>query len=129
MSFGPVFLNAATAAGADIETTASVFWSVAYHIGRDRGIPQRLRAGLASATVDLPDLELDVSDEIPCLPSILMDGVHLSTVATCMARVAPYKDLVFNKRNIPAGTPATILNIVNSLQLYCTIQVSELSKT
>lgn len=105
-TFDRVFLDVATVTGARIETTASVLRLIIFHVFNDKQILERLRAELASATADSPNLDLKALEQLPYLTSVLMEGLRLSPgLATRMARMAPDRDLIYDKWLIPAATP------------------------
>ncbi|KAK7428184.1 hypothetical protein QQZ08_005250 [Neonectria magnoliae] len=103
--------DVATVTGAGFETTASVLRLVIYHVFNNSQILERLRAELATVAPPLPSLsdeepELRVLEQLPYLTAILMEGMRLSpALGTRLQRIAPDRELVYDKWRIPAGTP------------------------
>ena len=53
-----------------------------------------------------PEFDLASLENLPYLTTVLMEGLRLSPgVATRAQRIAPDRDLVYNRQVIPAGTP------------------------
>ncbi|KAK7404080.1 hypothetical protein QQX98_010138 [Neonectria punicea] len=106
-----VWSDVATVTGAGFETTASVLRLVIYHVFNNSQILERLRAELATVAPPLPSLseeepELRVLEQLPYLTAILMEGMRLSpALGTRLQRIAPDRELVYDKWRIPAGTP------------------------
>lgn len=104
--------DVATITGAGYETTASVLRLILYHVFSDTEILQRLRTELASAG-SLDMLDLKILEQLPYLTSVLMEGLRLSPgIATRTARIAPDRDLTYEKWRIPTGTPVGMTTLL-----------------
>lgn len=92
---------------AGFETSASVLRLIFYHVFSNAEILQKLRTELSSLAADsYEELELRDLERLPYLTGVLMEGLRLSPgLASRLSRVAPDTDLVYDKWNIPAGTP------------------------
>lgn len=98
-----VFEDVSTITGAGFETTASALRLIIFHVYANPNILHRLRDELAGAS---DTLEWKVLEQLPYLTATLMEGLRLSpAIASRMARVAPDRDLSYEKWKIPAGTP------------------------
>ncbi|KAI1761930.1 cytochrome P450 [Hypoxylon sp. FL1150] len=87
------------------DTTASALRLITFHLYTNPDILQRLRDELAGAS-DTLEWERKVLEQLPYLTAILMEGLRLSpAIGTRMARIAPDRDLSYEKWTIPAGTP------------------------
>lgn len=114
--FVRVFEDMSTISGAGFETTASVLRMIIFHVYSDPEILEYLRDELFSAATGLASvsqLDLKALEKLPYLTSVLMEGLRLSpAIATRMARVAPDRDIVYDKLSIPAGTPVGMTTIL-----------------
>lgn len=105
-----VFSDVATVTGAGFETTSSVLRLIVYHVFSNPVILRRLRAELANAAKrsSSPDasIPLHILEQLPYLTAVLMEGMRLSpALFTRSQRIAPDRDLIYDKYRIPAGTP------------------------
>ncbi|KAI0109278.1 cytochrome P450 [Hypoxylon sp. NC0597] len=110
-----------TVVGAAFETTAYSLCVILYHTYSEPGILQRLRAELADAKLNREDPNLVDLENLPYLTAVLREGLRLSpAIATRMARIAPDRDLTYEKFRIPAGTPVgmTLLSMHTDPLLY-----------
>jgi cytochrome P450 len=113
--FVRVFEDVSTISGAGFETTASALRMIFFHVYTNPDILQRLRAELASAEggQSSQGARLKALEQLPYLTSVLMEGLRLSpAIATRMGRVAPDRDIVYDKWRIPAGTPVGMTTIL-----------------
>lgn len=120
-----VFSDVATVTGAGFETTSSVLRLIVYYVFSNPEILGRLRAELASVTrtSSSPDasIPLHTLEQLPYLTAVLMEGMRLSpALATRSQRIAPDRDLIYDKYCIPAGTPVgmTVLLMHTDERLY-----------
>lgn len=118
-TFRRVFEDASTISGAGFETTASSLRLMLFHVYTNSEILGRLRQELASAAAVSKDTEgqqiprLKALEQLPYLTAVLMEGIRLSpAIATRMGRVAPDRDIVYDKWTIPAGTPVGMTTFV-----------------
>lgn len=115
-TFPRIFDDVVTISAAGFETSASVLRLVFYHIYCNPEILQRLRNELASTTAetfDIDTVELKTLEHLPYLTSVLMEGLRLSPgIATRMARIAPDRELIYEKWHIPAGTPVGMTTLL-----------------
>jgi cytochrome P450 len=93
--------------GAGFETTASVLRLLIYHLYTSPSILKRLREELSSISVDrFADIELRTLEQLPYLTAVIMEAMRLSpALGTRLQRIAPDRDLIYDKWVIPAGTP------------------------
>lgn len=99
-----------TITGAGSETTASVLRLVTYHVYSNPKILHRLRTDLDAAVASTSnpggELELRTLEQLPYLTATLMEAMRFSpALGTRLQRIAPDRDLVYDKWEIPAGTP------------------------
>lgn len=120
-----VFSDVATVTGAGFETTASVLRLITYYVYSNADILERLRAELAEAAARSSStdglIELHTLERLPYLTAVLMEGMRLSpALATRLQRIAPDRDLIYDKWRIPAGTPVgmTVLLMHTDEKLY-----------
>ncbi|KAK4465019.1 putative cytochrome P450 E-class, group I [Cladorrhinum samala] len=120
-----VFSDVVTVTGAGFETTSSVLRLIVYYVFSNPEILRRLRAELANAAgpSSRPDdsIPLQKLEQLPYLTAVLMEGMRLSpAIATRSQRIAPDRDLIYDKYRIPAGTPVgmTVLLMHTDEKLY-----------
>lgn len=103
-----------TVTGAAYETTAQALRLIIYHIFSNPTILQCLRIELETANKTNPtDVDLVMLEQLPYLRAVLMEGLRLSPgIATRTARIAPDRDLVYDKWVIPAGTPVGMTTLL-----------------
>lgn len=113
-----VFCDIATVTGAGFETTASILRLALFHVFGSPEKLSRLRAELASVSshpsaADEPvNFELRVFEKLPYLTAVLTEAMRLSpALGTRLQRIAPDRDLVYDKWRIPAGTPVGMTTI------------------
>jgi len=96
-----------TVSSAGHESSATAMRLVLFHIFDRPEILKRLRVELSSAATDPSgQLEIKTLEQLPFLTALLLEGLRLSPgIASRMARIAPDRDLVYDKWRIPAGTP------------------------
>lgn len=114
-TFGRIFEDVSTISGAGFETTASALRLILFHVYTNPDILRRLREEIASAEgADKGQTpRLKTLEQLPYLTAALMEGLRLSpAIATRMARVAPDRDIVYDKWKIPAGTPVGMTTIL-----------------
>jgi len=113
-TFQRIFDEVMTISAAGFETSASVLRLVFYHVYSNPEILQRLRTELASAeTFDIDTVDLRTLEHLPYLTAVIMEGLRLSPgIATRMARIAPDRELVYEKWHIPAGTPVGMTTLL-----------------
>ncbi|ETS86904.1 hypothetical protein PFICI_00732 [Pestalotiopsis fici W106-1] len=111
--------------GAGFETTSAVLRLIAFHIYSNPEILDRLRAELATLAVPASpvgeNIDAKMLEQLPYLTSVLMEGLRLSpALSTRMARIAPDRELVYDKYCIPAGTPVsmTVILMHTNKELY-----------
>lgn len=106
-TFARVFDNVITVTGAGFETTGSILRLIFYHVFSSSEILQRLRAELVSVIAKSSDtVEVRTLEQLPYLTSVIMESMRLSPgIASCMARIAPDRHLVYGEWRIPASTP------------------------
>ncbi|KAK2592328.1 hypothetical protein QQS21_009986 [Conoideocrella luteorostrata] len=104
--------------GASFETTANTLRLVLYYVYSDAQILWRLRSEIATAkqsscVANAVDMNVSALEQLPYLTAVLMEGLRLSPgIATRMARVAPKQILVYDKWQIPAGTPVGMTSLL-----------------
>ncbi|KAK0665693.1 putative cytochrome P450 E-class, group I [Cercophora samala] len=121
-----VFSDVVSVTGAGFETTASLLRLVIYHVFSHPEILTRLRAELVEAATrssSSPDgsIPLQTLEQLPYLTAALMEGMRLSpAIASRSQRIAPDRDLIYDKYRIPAGTPVgmTVLLMHTDERLY-----------
>lgn len=116
-SFDRINDEVGTVTGAALETTAQTLRLIFYYIYREPSILHRLRAELNGITkihaVPDADISLTQLEQLPYLTSVLMEGLRLSPgIATRMARIAPDRDLIYDKWTIPVGTPVGMTTLL-----------------
>ncbi|KAK4209717.1 putative cytochrome P450 E-class, group I [Rhypophila decipiens] len=116
-SVARVFADVATVTGAGFETTASVLRLIVYHVFSNPAILGRLRDELAHATSGSDDgsstLPLQTLEQLPYLTAVLMEGMRLSpALATRLQRIAPDRELIYDRYRIPAGTPVGMTTLL-----------------
>lgn len=97
-----------TITGAAFETAAQSIRTVVYHLYSDPAMLGRLRAELSGACRgrENGEVPLAVLEQLPFLSGAIREGLRLSPgLATRLARVAPDRDLSYERWRIPAGTP------------------------
>jgi len=108
-SFDRINDEVSTVLGAALETTAQTLRVVLYYIYSDPSMLHRLRAEVVNAAKDAEvgkGVPLKVLEQLPFLTAVLMEGLRLSPgLATRLARIAPDRELVYDRWTIPAGTP------------------------
>ncbi|MCJ1314498.1 hypothetical protein MMC25_008180 [Agyrium rufum] len=89
----------------DLEATAISLRAITYHIHTNGSILRRLRSEL-SDLVGLKSMSLRELEQLPYLTAVIMEGLRLNLgLATRLARIAPDRDLHYDKWTIPAGSP------------------------
>ncbi|KAI1323784.1 cytochrome P450 [Xylariaceae sp. FL0255] len=113
-TFQRVFEEVGTVTGASFETTATTLRMILCHVYSDSAVLKRLRHELyASRKSESSDLDLTELEQLPYLTAVLMEGLRLSPgVSSRAARVAPDRDLFYNKWRIPAGTPVGMTTLL-----------------
>ncbi|OTB06228.1 hypothetical protein M426DRAFT_72312 [Hypoxylon sp. CI-4A] len=97
-----IFDDVATIIGTGFKTIAGALRVALFHIFNNEDIFERLRTELVA--VDATNLK--VLEQLPYLKAVLIEGLRISpALGTRLARIAPDRDLVYNKWRIPAGTP------------------------
>ena len=98
-----------TILGGGLETTAIPLGAITYYVYSNKEILYRLRTELAGvANLNSPS-SLRELEHLPYLTGVIMEGLRLYPgLATRLARIAPDRDLVFNKWIIPAGSPVSM---------------------
>lgn len=117
--------DVATVSGAAFETTAHALRNLIYYVYTDAEILRRLRAelsGVVASGIDpeQPTTQIRELEKLPYLTAVLMEALRFSPgIATRSARIAPDRELVYDKWVIPAGTPvgmtALLMNMDESL--------------
>ncbi|KAK6081697.1 cytochrome P450 [Seiridium cupressi] len=100
---------------AGYETTASVLRLVFFHVFSDGEILARLRAEFAAASIPSEPgaVEASALEKLPYLASVIMEGLRLSPgIAARMQRIAPDRDLFYDRWRIPAGTPVGMTSVL-----------------
>ncbi|KJZ71985.1 hypothetical protein HIM_08665 [Hirsutella minnesotensis 3608] len=105
-----VFADVTTVTGAGFESTASVLRLLVYNVYTKPDILRRLRAELAQAAASShtgnAGVELSALEQLPYLTAVILEAMRLSpALGTRLQRIAPDRDLVYDKWVIPAGTP------------------------
>lgn len=105
-TFDRIFEEIATVTGAAFETTASTLRLILFHVFSNKKILERLRIEITAATAKSPEpVHLQTLEQLPYLTAILMEGLRMSPgLASRTPRVLD-KDLWYDNRRIPAGTP------------------------
>ncbi|KAI1150238.1 cytochrome P450 [Nemania diffusa] len=103
-----VFEDISTVLGAGTGTTAAALRLILVNLFTNAPLLQRLRDELAHAGLDssasLPAIK--ALEQLPFLTSLLMEGLRLSpAIASRMTRLAPDRDIHYDRWTIPAGTP------------------------
>lgn len=108
-----IFDEVATVSGAASETTAGALRLILFHVYSNTSILQRLRNEIKSTTTGASQpFTVKTLEQLPYLTATLMEGMRLSpAIASRMARVTD-KDLLFDKWQIPAGTPVGMTTIL-----------------
>ncbi|KAK8070433.1 trichodiene oxygenase [Apiospora hydei] len=112
-SLSRVFEEVGTITRGGFETVANSLRMILYHIYADQEVLRRLRLELSGARRDKTtnnhaslDIGLGTIEQLPYLTAVLMEGLRLSPgLSTRAQRIAPDRDLVYDNRVIPAGTP------------------------
>ncbi|KAI0595140.1 trichodiene oxygenase [Biscogniauxia sp. FL1348] len=110
-----VYEEVTSVTGAGYESTASVLRQVLYYVWKDPAMLARLRAEIAAARQEAGTADLSVSalEQLPYLTAVIMEGLRLSpSVASRLARVAPDRDLFYDKWCIPRGTPVGMTTLL-----------------
>ncbi|KAK7755515.1 hypothetical protein SLS62_002447 [Diatrype stigma] len=115
-----------TISSAGFETSAHVMRAVLYYVYKNPDILNRLREELAAASQKAigsgeAELNLTALEQLPYLTGVLMEGLRLGMpVSSRLARVAPDRELVYDKWHIPPGTPVgmTMLLLNHNEDLY-----------
>lgn len=104
----------ATILEAGIQSSASALRLILFHVYSNPEILERLRTELNSASIKPQDkVQVKALEQLPYLTAVLMEGLRLSPgLATRMARVAPDRDIFYNERRIPAGTPVGMTTVL-----------------
>ncbi|KAI1339293.1 trichodiene oxygenase [Xylariaceae sp. FL0016] len=117
-----LYTDVVTISSAGFETSAHVMRNIIYHVYKNPDVLHRLRNELASVEVTpATDMDLSALEPLPYLTGVIMEGLRLGMpVASRLARVAPDRDLVYDKWRIPAGTPVgmTMLLLNRNDDLY-----------
>ncbi|KAK8023577.1 cytochrome P450 [Apiospora rasikravindrae] len=117
---GRVFEEVGTITRGGFETVANSLRMILYHIYADPEVLRRLRAELAEPRRDRSqndqgssDISLRTLKKLLYLTAVLMEGLRLSPgLSTRSQRIAPDRDLVYNGRVIPAGTPVGMTTLL-----------------
>ncbi|KAK8103231.1 hypothetical protein PG984_016377 [Apiospora sp. TS-2023a] len=115
-----VFEEVGTITRGGFETVANTLRMTLYHIYSNQEVLRRLRSELANARSNKngnghgpSDLRLGTLEQLPYLTAVLMEGLRLSPgLSTRAQRVAPDRDLIYNGRVIPAGTPVGMTTLL-----------------
>lgn len=115
-----VFEEVGTITRGGFETVANTLRMTLYHIYANQQVLCRLRSELAGArdkdrsnNNGSSDLRLGTLEQLPYLTAVLMEGLRLSPgLSTRAQRIAPDRDLVYNGRIIPAGTPVGMTTLL-----------------
>lgn len=111
-----VFDDVSTVTGAAFETTAAAMRLVLFYVYRNPAILAKLRIELASVAPQDPNepvFELASLEQLPYLTAVITEGLRLSPgVATRQARIAPDRELVYDKWHIPIGTPVGMTTLL-----------------
>ncbi|KAI1768421.1 cytochrome P450 [Hypoxylon sp. FL1150] len=103
-----IFTDVATVTGAGFETTASALRLIIYHVSSDDAPLKRLRDELDQAAANEPsgNLALRTYEKLSFLNAVLMEGLRLSPgIGGRSPGIAPNRELLYDKWQIPAGTP------------------------
>ncbi|KAI0403198.1 trichodiene oxygenase [Xylaria palmicola] len=107
-SFKRIVDEVGTITGAAFETAANTIRLTLYHVYSDPEVLRRLGAELIPALQGERESKLVLSslEQLPYLTAVLIEGLRLSpATATRANRVASDRELSFEGRLIPAGTP------------------------
>ncbi|KAI0469977.1 trichodiene oxygenase [Xylariaceae sp. FL0804] len=116
-AFGRLIQDTAAVSHAGLETVASVQRIILYYVYSNPPMLRRLRAELRDAAggrlaneaarqYAVGPLGWSALQQLPYLTGVLYEALRLSPgLATRMARIAPDRELVYDKYHIPAGTP------------------------
>ncbi|KAI0013591.1 cytochrome P450 [Xylariaceae sp. FL0662B] len=111
-----VFNDVSTVTGAAFETTAAAIRLVLFYVYSNPAILDKLRTELGLVALqesDGPVFELAKLEQLPYLTAVITEGLRLCPgVATRQARIAPDRDLVYDKWRIPAGTPVGMTTLL-----------------
>ncbi|KAI1504042.1 trichodiene oxygenase [Biscogniauxia marginata] len=110
-----VYEEVTSVTGAGYESTASVLRQIIYYVFKDPVMLARLRAEIAAARQETGTADLSVAalEQLPYLTAVIMEGLRLSpSVASRLARVAPDRDLYYEKWCIPKGTPVGMTTLL-----------------
>ncbi|KAI4861310.1 cytochrome P450 [Hypoxylon rubiginosum] len=91
------------------DTTAAAMRLILFYVYSNPAILDKLRTELASVAFREPErpvFELASLEQLPYLTAVMTEGLRLSPgVAMRQARIAPDRELVYNKWEIPIRTP------------------------
>lgn len=114
-----IYEDVATVKGAAFETAAHALRLILYYVYTNVDILHRLRSELFEAmptdmaATPIHDLDVATLGKLNYLTSVLMEGLRFSPgLATRMARIAPDRDLLYDRWCIPAGTPVGMTTIL-----------------
>ena len=106
-SFDRINEEVGTITGAALETTAQTLRFIFYYVYSDLEILRRVRAELRDMMKHLAQdagVQHAQLEQLPYLTAVLMEGLRLSPgIATRMARIAPNRDLVYDRWVIRPG--------------------------
>ena len=95
-----------TIIGAGLETAAMPLRAITYYVYTNEEILYRLRTELAGLSNLNSQWSLRELEQLPYLTAVILEGLRLNPgLATRLARIAPDRDLVFDKWIIPSGSP------------------------
>ncbi|KAF3404731.1 Trichodiene oxygenase [Talaromyces pinophilus] len=113
--FGRIHDEVSTVSGAAFETSAQTLRVLLYYIYNDANILRRLRTEFQQLPPE-SRTKLSALEQLPYLTAVLMEGLRLSPgIATRTPRVAPDRDLVYDKWVIPKGTPVGMTTLLMHL--------------
>ncbi|GAM40082.1 hypothetical protein TCE0_034r12149 [Talaromyces pinophilus] len=113
--FGRIHDEVSTVSGAAFETSAQTLRVLLYYIYNDANILRRLRTEFQQLPPE-SRTKLSALEQLPYLTAVLMEGLRLSPgIATRIPRVAPDRDLVYDKWVIPKGTPVGMTTLLMHL--------------
>lgn len=98
--------------GADFETTASVLRLIIFHVFSNPEILQKLRNELAPLTSSHDTIKWQQLEKLPCLTSVLMEGLRLSPAVASRLQQISDKELAYGQWRIPAETPVVMTNFL-----------------
>ncbi|KAI1393370.1 cytochrome P450 [Hypoxylon trugodes] len=111
-----VFDDVSTVTGAAFETTAAAIRLILFYVYSNPTLFDKLRTELASVASQGPNesvFELASLEQLPYLTAVITEGLRLSSgVATRQARIAPDRELVYDKWRIPMGTPVGMTTLL-----------------